>query len=214
MAGKPVITATDMLESMIEKPMPTRAEITDVANAVLDGTDAIMTSGETSSGKYPVETVMTMTKIAVENEKYLIPEIIEAMDLEEQNIAVAMANAAFEFIVQIEEVTKILVYSDTGLSPRLISRLNLPIEIIALVNTDTLKRQLNLSKNINAFVFNGNFQDRDKAVKGIIDYGLESKVLDSKDKILLIGNLDLGVNGGYNHSNIFEYIDILKTLDK
>lgn len=213
-AGKPVIIATNMLESMIEKSMPTRAEITDVANAVLDGTDAIMTSGETSTGKYPVETITTMAKIAGESEKYLVPEILDTMDLEPHKISVAMANAAYEFIIQVPEVTKILVYSKSGLSPRLISRLNLPVDIITFVCNETLKRQLNLSKNITSFVFNGNYQDRDKAVDGIIDFGLESKILNSKDKILLIGNLDLSKDKSYNHSNIFEYIDVSKALDK
>jgi pyruvate kinase len=213
-AGKPVITATNMLESMIEKSMPTRAEITDVANAVLDGTDAIMTSGETSSGKYPVETIITMTKIALESEQYLVPEIIETLNLDDHKISVAMANAAFEFIAQVPEITKVIVYSKTGLFPRLISRLNLPVEIFTFVSNDTLKRQLSMTKNVTAFVFNGNFQDRDKAVKGIINFGIEGGTMTANDKILLIGNLDISNDGAYNHSNIFEYIDISKALDK
>ena len=208
LAAKPVIVATNMLESMIEKSMPTRAEITDVSNAVLDGTDAIMTSGETSTGKYPVETLITMTRICKESEKYLIPEILKSVGLNESKISVAISNAAFEFILEMEDITKILIYSRKGKIPRIIARLNLPTQIIALVNNETLKRQLNLTKNVTSYVFDKDYTDRDVAIKGIIEFGLENKVLTKEDKILLIGNLNFKYQGKDVRSSIFEFRDI------
>jgi pyruvate kinase len=213
-AAKPVIVATDMLESMIEKPMPTRAEITDVANAILDGADAIMTSGETSNGKYPVETVKIMSRIAIENEKYLIPDLLDTTGSQNDKISIAITNAAFVFAMDIEDINKIIVYTKKGKTPKLLSRLDLPIEIIALVENETLVRQLNLSKNVNAFLFKKDYSDRDLAVKGIIENIVEQKIVEKSDKILLVGHLELNEKYEHNHTNIFEYIDISNTLDK
>jgi len=213
-AAKPVITATNMLESMMEKPMPTRAEITDIANAVLDGTDAIMTSGETSLGKYPVESIVTMSRISCESEGYLVPEIIESVNLNNEKISIAISNAAFQFVSEVENITKVLIYSKSGVTPRLLARLNLQIPVIALVNSQTIKRQLNLSKNVYPYVFKKDYEDRDVAVKGIIEFALNKGIVKGEDRILLLGNLDITCAGQDNHTNIFEYIDVSCSLDK
>lgn len=212
-AAKPVITATNMLESMIDNPFPTRAEITDVANAVLDGSDAIMTSGETSSGKYPVECVETMTKIAKESEQYLVPEILPALQLEDMKINLAMANAAYEVYSQLEEINKIVVYTRSGVTARILARLNLPLRIIAFVANEHTKRQLGLSKGVEAHILNKYWVDRDQAIKDMITNGYEMGALKKDDKVLLIGNSTRTGKGVVNYPNIFEYIEVKNYLD-
>lgn len=212
-AAKPVITATNMLESMTENIMPTRAEITDVANAVLDGSDALMTSAETTSGKYPVETLEAMSRIANETEKYIHPEIIEDFDECQYPVHIAMANAAFEFILALPDVTKIIVYSHTGVTPKLLARHNLPLPIIALVKNDTLKRQLALTKNVAAYTFAKDFSDRDKAVTEMINFTIEVGAINKDDKVLVIGNCKYSAAKESSHPNIFEYIVVENLLD-
>jgi len=208
-AAKPVITATNMLESMIEKPLPTRAEITDVANAVLDGTDALMTSGETSGGKYPLESVETMSKIAVENEKYLLPDIMDALQLDDHYVGVAMANAAFQVAENIE-LDKILVVSVSGTSARLLARHNLHMPILAFVSNPLFKNQLAMTKGIKAFVFPESYSDRDSALHGIITFALEQKLIDKTDKILLVGRGPKSGEDKHYFPNIFEYVELSK----
>jgi pyruvate kinase len=138
-----VITATQMLESMIENPNPTRAEVSDVANAIYDGTDAVMLSAETSIGKYPVNAVEYMVRIAEEAERSIrqrgfvsLPHPTESSDSE--IVADAVFNAA-----RAAEVRAIVVFTESGYSARLISRYRPPVEIIAMTTSmDTVRRLL------------------------------------------------------------------------
>jgi pyruvate kinase len=136
-----VITATQMLESMIENPNPTRAEVSDVANAIYDGTDAVMLSAETSVGKYPVSAVEYMVRIAEEAERSIrqrgfvgLPHPAEPSDSE------IVADAAFN-AARAAEVRAIVVFTASGYSARLISRYRPPVEIIAMTTSmDTVRR--------------------------------------------------------------------------
>ena len=211
-AGKPVITATNMLESMTEKIFPTRAEVTDVANAVLDGTDAIMTSGETSSGKYPVESIETMSKIAHENEQYLVPQIIDQTAYKNDIVSNAIANAAFE-VTQSLSPNKIIVVTQTGNSARFIARLNLPVPIHVYTINETRKRQLLLTKGLTASVFPKLFYDRDEAVHEILKVSLENSIINSRDKILLVGRIAQSEKKKPFFAHIFEYIDMVDYIE-
>lgn len=145
LANKPVITATQMLESMINNPRPTRAEATDVAHAIFDGTDAIMLSGETALGKYSVKTVETMAKIAIWNENNR-PETINLNFIKDSATPTICAAAVSMVKSNINpKIRAILVLTETGLTARMISRYRLDIPIIALTNNEKTAEELTIS---------------------------------------------------------------------
>ena len=141
---RPVITATQMLESMIENPRPTRAEASDVANAVFDGTDAVMLSGETAVGKYPRETVAMMSRIVVEAEKdkslRLVPEheLGERLTIPE-TICEAMAHAAEDL-----DMKAIVVFTDSGATARMLSKYRPAVSIYAFTPNEAVCHRMNL----------------------------------------------------------------------
>jgi pyruvate kinase len=142
---KPVITATQMLESMIENPRPTRAEASDVANAIYDGTDAVMLSGETAAGKYPVHAVAMMAKIVSETESQLRAELhVHAAHVDgglsiPETICESMAHAAEDL-----DLTAIAVFTETGTTARLLSKYHPAPPIFALSSVETVIRRMML----------------------------------------------------------------------
>ena len=151
--GKPVVTATQMLESMIENPRPTRAEITDVANAIYDGTSAIMLSGETAAGKWPVEAVRTMAAIAERTENDPHYQERYGISLEEGNLSVSAATAHAACTVAKDLNAKaIIAISKTGHTVRQMCKYRSDAPIIACVMNDTVQRQLAVSWGVTAVV--------------------------------------------------------------
>jgi pyruvate kinase len=143
--GKFVITATQMLESMIEHPSPTRAEVSDVANAICDGTDAVMLSAETATGKYPGRAVRMMTRIADETEGWLRPQgFLEPLPPVTPSNAEIIADAAYR-AARSAGVAAIVVFTSSGASARLISRLRPPVPIYAFTQSENVARQLSIS---------------------------------------------------------------------
>jgi len=153
-AGKPVITATQMLESMIKNPRPTRAEASDVANAVLDGTDAVMLSGETAGGQYPLNAVTIMSKCCVEAERCFdnkrhftdMKSFTPAPVPTNEAIAAAAAQTVLDLNIDL-----VIVITDTGLMARLVSKYRPPVPILACSTNMSVIKQLNATRSVHGF---------------------------------------------------------------
>lgn len=138
--AKPVITATQMLESMIHHPIPTRAEVTDVANAILDGTDAVMLSAETASGKFPAETVKTMVKIIRSALHHVTPRYFH----DEAVVSNAVSESVSEIATQIKSPL-VIVFTQSGMSARRVARNRHNQTIISLSPDESALRKLNFT---------------------------------------------------------------------
>jgi pyruvate kinase len=145
-AAKPVVTATQMLRSMVDSPLPTRAEATDVANAVLDGTDAVMLSEETAIGRYPVEAVRIMRRIAAEAETALVPRVIAPP---QADLPASIAHAACDVAARIG-AHAIVVATRSGLTARQVARYRPRAPIVALTPDATVRRRLSIVWGVTA----------------------------------------------------------------
>ena len=172
MANKPVITATQMLQSMTSSPRPTRAEATDVANAVLDGTDALMLSGETASGKYPVKAVEEMSKIARYNEQTY--RLID-FKIEPKNETDIIINSTRELLNQeLIKIKMILVFTQSGLTAKSVSRLRPKVPVVAMTFDQKTVEELSLSYGVRAIrtdITEGEFKLPNPAIKSLISSG-------------------------------------------
>ena len=195
--GKRVITATEMLESMIDKPRPTRAEISDVANAVYDGTSALMLSGETAAGKHPVEALRAMAEIAGSTEKTIsYSERFAATRYKIQNNIDAVSHATCAMAVD-TQAKGIVISSLSGLTVRMVSRFRPPADIIGMTTSEKAWRKLNLSWGVTP-VLSEEFNSVDvmfyhalKSAKRIFD-------LKKGDNVVLTGGSTSGVSGNTN----------------
>ena len=151
-AGKFVITATQMMESMIENPFPTRAEVSDVANAIYDGTDAVMLSAETSVGKFPVETVKMMARTAAQaDESVRRHGFRELLNREYVTHAEIVADSAYR-AARMSQATAIVVFSASGSSARLVSKFRPPVPIFVFTASEQVARVLSIVYGVQAVV--------------------------------------------------------------
>jgi len=183
--AKPVIVATQMLDSMIENPRPTRAEVSDVANAVIDHTDAVMLSGETASGKYPVEAVNIMRKIIEETERSPFDDLAErGVKFKKIDISGPVAEAA-NVLARKLDVKAIIAASASGYTARLISR-HRPEHLIAVITIEEkIKRQLTLSWGVQPYVLPV-YKTFDELVKKAVIFLKKEKILKKGDYAVIV----------------------------
>ena len=202
-SNKLAITATQMMESMIVNAVPTRAEVSDVANAVLDGTDAVMTSAETASGKYPLETVEAMAAICIEAEKADVCKLdTDFLNVNFSRIDQSIAYGAL-FTAYHLRVKAIVALTDSGSTALWMSRHNIDIPIYALTPRVGTLRKAALYRNVTSFEL-AQSGDRDTVLREVEDVLLEKGVVANGDLIVLTWGEPMGQVGGTNSLKIVQ----------
>ncbi|MDQ5958130.1 MAG: pyruvate kinase [Patescibacteria group bacterium] len=202
--GKPVITATQMLESMIQNSVPTRAEVNDVANAIFDGTDAVMLSEETTLGAYPVDAVKTMAEIAAHTEKHLeYEEILKGEHLELKSVTDAVSFAALNLAHEVE-ASAIVALSASGFTARKTSRYKPARPVFVITPEEKSYNRLALSFGCYPILISHNFESFTSMMKEAKELLLKSKLVKKGDKFVLIGGIPFGVAGATNTVSIQE----------
>jgi len=201
-AGKQVITATQMLESMISSPRPTRAEITDVANAIYDGTSAIMLSGETAAGKFPVEAVQTMALIAETTEKNINyrSRFKNRPPADMADMPHAIANAIAHATVTTAHdlnATAIITVTKAGATARLISKYRPEMPIISCTTDEHIRRQMNMSWGVTPIVI-AEKTNSDELFMEAAEAAKKAGFVHSGDTVVLTAGVPQGVSGTTN----------------
>lgn len=194
-AGKPVITATQMLESMISSPDPTRAEATDVANSILDGTDAVMLSGETAVGEYPIAAVQTMHNIAVETEKAIKAGARHTWSQESGCLSVTESVAQAVCRIAYETASKaILCNTTSGNTARLISKYRPLTPIITLTSEPIAYHQLALSWGVEPLLIPP-VHNAEEMFTNVVDTVVDRNCMQTGDKVVITSGVPVGMSG-------------------
>lgn len=197
--GKPVITATQMLDSMQRNPRPTRAEASDVANAIFDGTDAIMLSGETAAGQYPVESVKMMATIATRVERSLVYQDIFRKRIEEvrPSIADAICQSVAHTALSLD-VVAIVAPTESGHTAKMISKYRPKSPIIAVSADDRVCRKLALVWGVQAYLAQDPVYSTDEMLEGAIQASKDTGIVKSGDTVVIAAGVPIGETGTTN----------------
>ncbi len=205
--NKLVITATQMMESMISSPIPTRAEVSDVANAVLDGTDAVMLSAETASGQYPLETVQAVHRVCVEAEKeYQSFQHIERRTHQLKQTDEAIAAAAI-YTAEHLKVKAIAALTQSGNAAQWLSRADTEVPIYALSPEKIARRKLTLHRGVYPYPILQENKNRDEILREMEQVLLQQKVVNLGDLVMLTFGEPIGSPGGTNTLKIVKIGD-------
>jgi pyruvate kinase len=205
--AKPVIVATQMLESMIDNPIPTRAETSDVANAVLDGADAVMLSGETSIGKYPVVTVQTMARIIESTEDHGM-ERIPPLGSKPRTQGGAVTAAAAE-VAEFVDAKFLCVFSESGDSVRRMTRLRNRIPILGFTPQEGTLRRMSLSWGVRGYLVD-RVKHTDAMYEQVEDVLLRDGLAEVGDKVVVISGSPPGISGSTNDLRVHHVGDARK----
>ncbi|MCR2043976.1 pyruvate kinase [Anaerosalibacter massiliensis] len=207
--GKPVITATQMLDSMIRNPRPTRAEVTDVANAIFDGTDSIMLSGETAAGKYPLEAVKTMHNIAMRTEDSL--DYKKLLKEKSKNRGISTTNAISKATCTTAEdlgASAIITATSSGFTASAVSKFRPKAPIIAATITEQIRRRMALLWGVYP-VLSLKSVSTDEVIDLSIHSALEKGYIKQGDLIVITAGIPVGVSGTTNLIKVHTVSEVL-----
>ncbi len=207
--AKPVIVATQMLESMISSPAPTRAEASDVANAVLDGTDAVMLSGETSVGHYPVEAVETMARIISSTEDHELRSM-SAIDWQPRTRGGVIAKAAAEVAERVG-AKYLVAFTTSGDSARRLARYRSRIQVLAFTPEPVVRSQLSLTWGVETFLARP-VEHTDEMVRQVDEQLLEIGRVKEGDLVVIIAGSPPGIPGSTNALRIHRMGDAINEV--
>jgi len=210
LASKPVITATQMMESMVENPRPTRAEATDIANAVFDGTDAVMLSGETARGAYPFDAVEIMGKICRSAEKAMdYPASFLTMvyfTKKPINRSEAITSSAVKTAMDLD-AGAIIVLTESGSSARYVAKYKPLCPVIVLTKNETTFRQCLVSRALFPLLMEGGAKGEDSEsayVEKGVEFAKSRGWLKSGDSMVVVSGMVSGVSGGTNMMKVLD----------